>query len=319
MSRPLSPLSSGQARRPAAGRRARRAYTLLEVLLALAIGAFLMLGLYYALDIQVGRTHSSRKIVERATLARSVVNRIQNDILHNLGPIDLTQTAKAASGGANTASATTTNGTTTSTTSSNTSSNTDSTNSGTSNPFTFNLGVQGDGTHLSLYLSRVPTEAIKTLNAQNGDQAAPLVSDLRRITYWQSASGAGGLARQEVTAVTSDDEISNLPPNVSDETKYVIHAEVVSVQFQYWDGTTWQDSWDGTQPGSDGNTPKGPPSAIAITLTFARPGTGPAAGGQGSPAAGGEQYQYRHVVNIPTAINFVAPTTTAGTPGMSGS
>ena len=61
-----------------------------------------------------------------------------------------------------------------------------------------------------------------------------------------------------------------------------------SLQFEYFDGQSWQDSWDGTQVGSDGVTPIGPPAAVAITIGLARPGTD-------------EVKTYRHVVAIRTA------------------
>src|SRR5690348_1549442 len=86
--------------RPAATRPARRrgAYTLLEVILALAIGAFLMAGLYFALDLQVTSAHAGRQVVERSALARAIVNRIQADIVTNLGPVDPNLVPQGGSG-----------------------------------------------------------------------------------------------------------------------------------------------------------------------------------------------------------------------------
>jgi hypothetical protein len=139
----------------------------------------------------------------------------------------------------------------------------------------------------------------------------PVASDLRRITYWL-AGGAGaplGLARQELTLVTSDDANSSIPPGIPDEASYVIAEEVTNLTFQYWDGNTWQDQWDGTTPGSDGVTPIGPPLAIAITIDVA------------SRAAGGRTgtelqiKTYRHVVAIPTANGATTPNTSGTTSG----
>ena len=56
----------------------------------------------------------------------------------------------------------------------------------------------------------------------------------------------------------------------------VIAPEVQSLQLQYYDGTTWQSSWDSTVIGTDGITPLGPPAAIQITIGV-QP-TGPQAG-----------------------------------------
>jgi hypothetical protein len=290
------------------------------VLLALAIGAFLMAGLYYALDLQVNSTHAGRQVVERSALARSVVNRIQADIAANLGPVDPSLQPKNSSGSSGSSGSGST-GSGSSGSSSSGSSGSSSAGSGssssssTANPTNFNLMVQGTDTQLMLYSSLVPREAIQALggNSTTNNQGTPLVSDLRRITYW--VTSAGGLARQEVKAVTSDDEINNVPPGISDEAKYVIAARVVKVQFQYYDGTTWQDSWDGTQPppsNSSSQTPAGPPAAIAVTLTIAGPTP---ANGKGDP----QTYQYRHVVPIPTANSFVAPAmSSSGSSGSSG-
>src|SRR5207253_917962 len=92
-------------------------------------------------------------------------------------------------------------------------------------------------------------------------------SDLRRVTYWLGGNGEPlGLCREELRSVTADDANAPLPPNVPDEPSYVLAEEVKSLRFRYFDGTSWQDSWDGTAPGPDGPTPKGPPLAIEITL-----------------------------------------------------
>jgi prepilin-type N-terminal cleavage/methylation domain-containing protein len=336
---PRHPLPFSPVRRAAVGARrgtVRRAFTLLEIILALGIGALLLAGLYYALNVQVGHTHSGRKIVERSALARGILNKIQADILASLGPQDpnfsqpggASASASSTASSGTTASSTMTSGSTT--TGSTSSSGSGTSSSGTSgsgaptNPMTFNMGMQGTSTQLSIYASRLPREAIKQIgsnsaasSASNGNstQSTMTPSDLRLVTYWLASSGSGGLARQEVKAVTSSDAANNLPPNVADETQYIIHPEVVSLQFQYFDGTTWQDSWDGTQPGSDGQTPQGPPAAVAITLSITQP-TGRAQGGQAANAAA-PTYQFRHVVTIPTANSYAASTNSSTTPGSS--
>lgn len=170
----------------------------------------------------------------------------------------------------------------------------------------FNLWVQGDTSWVMVYISRVPRELNPIPGSDNPDQPTGL-SDLRRVSYWLAGgSSPSGLARQEVTAVTSADAISNVPPNIPDEDSMVIAPEVKSLTLSYWDGTTWQDSWDGTQPGPDGTTPVGPPLAIAITLGLAPAGS--------ENNTGGDQplKTYRHVVPIGTA-NGVSQTATGGT------
>jgi hypothetical protein len=38
------------------------------------------------------------------------------------------------------------------------------------------------------------------------------------------------------------------------------------LEFQYFDGTNWTESWDSTQLGGDGMTPLGSPRAIAVKI-----------------------------------------------------
>jgi hypothetical protein len=154
-----------------------------------------------------------------------------------------------------------------------------------------NLGVQGDNGRLILNVSRLPRDV------GDGTDGQPPACDLRRITYWLCTSDPVGLCRQEFKPVTSDDANTVLPPDIPDEPSYVLADEVKSLQFQYFDGTAWQDTWDGTALGADGVTPQGPPQAIAITIDVETPGQ--------------TRKSYRHVVAIPTANGLTQ--TTIGT------
>ena len=176
------------------------------------------------------------------------------------------------------------------------------------NTVVFNLGVQGDAGRLTLYVSQLPRE-LNLPPAILNSQPLPLVSDLRRITYWLAGGGDRplGLARQEIKLVTSDDLMSAVPPGLPDEPSYVVAEEVKSLAFSYFDGNTRQDSWDGTTAGLDGATPIGPPVAIAIVVGIAAPGVD-------NPEGPADLKSYRHVVFIPTANGAVQQqtTTTAG-------
>ena len=108
--------------------------------------------------------------------------------------------------------------------------------------------------------------------------------------------------RQEMKLVTSDDASTLIPPNIPDEAAHVIAEEVKSLTFSYFDGSQWQDTWDSTQPGADGATPKGPPLAIAIVIGIPAPGA--------ERTNNGNLKQYRHVVAIPSANGATQPNTT---------
>jgi len=182
-----------------------------------------------------------------------------------------------------------------------------------SGPFVYNLGVQGGTDYCSIYIGRVPRSNFQvdtsTSNSSNSQNTQPTDSDLRRIDYWYVYDpDNSGLARQEVVMVTNQDDINNLPPGIADETSYIFAKEVMAVTFEYFDGTTWQSSWDGTVFGSDGVTPLGPPLAIAITISVARSDV------KTTDVSDPSVLTTRHVIHIPTAVTnpSTAPQSSAG-------
>jgi prepilin-type N-terminal cleavage/methylation domain-containing protein len=295
--------SARPARKPA-----RRGFTLLELLLASAIAVLLMAALYVAVDVQLRHAQAGRDVIGQSTLARSLLTRVSADIAESVAPPLPTNTsysssaasAGATAGGSTSAAASAAAGGGTAAASPATGAAVTS-GANITGSVQFNLGVQGDNSRLILSISRVPRELNFNLDPGNPD-GMPLVSDLRRVTYWL-AGGNAGLARQELKMVTSDDATSAVPPDVPDELSYVIAEEVRSLTFSYWDGTSWQDSWDGTTPGADGVTPIGPPLAIAVMIGIAPPG------------ANNDQNVklYRHVVTIPTANGATQASTSSGT------
>jgi hypothetical protein len=157
----------------------------------------------------------------------------------------------------------------------------------------FNLGVYGDADRLVLTGSWLPKDLTQIKDGQTQ------TSDLRRVVYWLVKDGPRkGLARQEMTAVTGMDA-GNLPPDVPDPGSFVIAPEVTRFSLEYFDGTNWQTSWDGTTLDTNSSLPIGPPALIAINITIATPS-----------AKSGEkakETKYRHVVAIPVA-NIAATT-----------
>jgi prepilin-type N-terminal cleavage/methylation domain-containing protein len=323
--------------------RLRGGYTLLEVLLALAISVLLLGGLYVAVDTQLRLAQSGREVVEQSTLARSLLSRMHTDIASSANLCDparyrVQSSSSSGSGGSGgmggssggmsgTGGTTGASGTTGATaggtgatgasgtagasaTSGNSASGTSNSNSTTSNTttspgtaVTLPLGVQGDASTLHMFASKVPREVWGT---QDGDP--PIVGDLRRISYWLVDSGnARGLARQEVKVATAQDA-ATLPPGIDNEASYIIAHEVRTLSFSYFDGTSWNDSWDSTQLGADGVTPIGPPRAIAVTVGIPRLSTG-------QPGNIGERAvkNYRHVVGILTANGATQSNTGDGT------
>lgn len=301
---------------------ARPAYTLLEVLLATAIGVLLLGALYVALDVQLTSAQAGRDVVERSTLARSLLTRMAADVGPSLGNMDparyRTKKKSSSSGGSSTAlssSSTGSSGATGSTASTSTTSSTGGTSSGTATAsaedqanttqnttIRFMWGVQGDNRSLTLYVSRLPREVYAVRPEDDNPESRTIVSDLRRITYWLAgdADSPLGLARQEIKVATSDSASGAASPETADEGSQVIAEEVKDVQFSYFDGTAWAESWDGSIMGSDGVTPIGPPRAIAIVIGIPKVGTA-------------ELQYYRHVIAVPAANGMTTQDSTQAT------
>jgi prepilin-type N-terminal cleavage/methylation domain-containing protein len=281
----------------------RSGFTLLEIMLASAIGVLLLGGLYVSMDLQLRHAEAGREVVESTAVSRALLDRIGKDVALSLGPVvsQTTSTSSqtgAASQAASSPSATAqTAGTTSSTPNTTTPSSTTS-----SAPTVFNQGLQGDSGQLTIYVSRWPREAM--IGADSNNLNPPAVSDLRRVTWWLTDQG---LARQEILVATSDDSLSVPAPDLNDGYSKLVAQEVKNLQFRYYDPTsqTWEDSWDGTQPGADGVTPMGPPAAVEITITIAMP----------NPDGEGDLplKEYRHVVLLHAANGLSAQAEGANT------
>jgi prepilin-type N-terminal cleavage/methylation domain-containing protein len=257
---------------------ARAGFTLLEMVLALSIGLVLMISLYSVLNLQVQQTQNGRLILNEGKLARGILARMTRDILSSLGPVT-TQPAPASGPPPVGSSAATT-----------------ITNDST---IVFNTGIYGTSNMVMLTVSKVPRwwvdQAQPPALADPTQQAT--ACDLRRISYWiVTDGGKPALAVQELMQATSSD-LTTVPPDVTPGSYQILASEVKDVTFQYFDGVSWNDTWDGTTLGGPtGEIPIGPPSAISITLTFSRPSVD----GVDPPDAP----KYTHVVAIPAGNNF---------------
>jgi type II secretory pathway pseudopilin PulG len=316
-------------------RRKRPAYTLLEIILALAIAVLLLAALYSAVGFQLRQAQDGRDVTSQTTLSRSVVARIEADVTSSLALSDparyrnqstnaqaqqaqlaqQTQSSGQATSGQGTSgkasSGQATSGQTTSGQSGTAAANTsgmlpkaqpadatDDSNgmTGDSGPIVLPFGVMGDSTSLTLYVSRVPGELYGS-RVSDGQ----LVSDLRKIHYWL-ADGGMGLCRQEVRVATAEDALTLDAPG-GDVNNYLLAPEVKSIEFRYFDGTsgTWMDSWDSTTLGDDTVTPIGAPRAIEVRIGVLPPGG----------KDGDELKYYRHTIAIQTSNG----TTQATNPG----
>jgi type II secretory pathway pseudopilin PulG len=298
--------------------RARRGgFTLLEVLLASALAIVLMAALYVALDVQLRLAEAGRESIEEATLTRAIIMRIEGDLSSGIGPVapPIDNSAKNSAKGSGTggsgaggsgapagaaASATGSGSPSSSTGGSGSGTGSDTgavTEAATTDIIPFTAGVIGTTDQITIYAARVAGIGKNVDNSGSG----PNPADARRVTYWISDKG---LCRQELPWLTSQQVQNSTDPVMEDgkeEKDYVIADEVTQLQFEYWDGSTWQDTWDGRTVNADGITLLGPPMAIRVHFWLKLPGEEP-----GHTV----EKEFRHTIAIRSAPGPMTPGTT---------
>jgi len=255
--------------------RARSASTLLEVILAMAIGLLLIGALYVATHAEMRRVDEGREMIERSSLVCALLNRIEDDVTACVRPSTLRlANREAAPGAPDLGTALPTIEPLSAPMSSNP--------FGTDGipvvpaggpatpelPPAVSLGMQGGANALNLHVSVLPRQPEPTLRREAFTAGEPSVSgDLHRITYWLRQEGrvASGLARHEVDWTTVPTVEDARQP--AEESPDLISAEVKDLQFSYFDGHDWLDRWESSALASDGK-PVGLPAAIAVTLGF---------------------------------------------------
>jgi len=270
--------------------RKRPGFTLLEVILASVIAVLLMGALYFSMDMILRETQESRDAVDSDNLARGAFNRFALDLSGTLAPLPPKSGGNAAIGVASSSSSTS-GSTSSSSTSSSASSTSGSSTAGSSTTGSttgssttgatpspeadlgMQAGIIGTDKQLTIYASRLPMILARSgalIQSSTADSSTQNTSDLVRITYWLGQSG--GLCRQERPWVTSLGVMDFATPDQTDEPGDTLIDEVKDVTFEYFDGSSWQSSWDGSILGPDGVTPQGPPRALRVTLTYQAPG-----------------------------------------------
>lgn len=144
---------------------------------------------------------------------------------------------------------------------------------------TYTNGLVGTATDLQLFVSR-PDKSLSYVASQDLSSTSQRSSDLMIIRYLMAQSGGGGLAsaiadKESVgsdfgpigiaklegdlfglsTAVETSEESPQLAASK------LLAKEVSGLQFRYFDGLSWQESWDS-------NALNEMPKAIEITLTL---------------------------------------------------
>jgi hypothetical protein len=304
-------IRSSEPRKPAG-------FTLVEILLALALTIALMGAVYTAIELYRQLSTTGRQQIERAQIVRAIHRRFAVDIRSVVfTPPDDSQSAQgqgqAADSGSGATSGSSSSGSTSGSSTQAGSSGSSSSNTTTAveviDPSTAVTGtakgVVGDADSLVLHISKPPVGMAYT-SAQGGGalSVTGCNSDLMSVTYlYASPNGATALSKA-VAAYTGKSGLArlqgdrlamntaDLSGNVDElaKTAIILAEEVVGVQFEYLDGTaggTPQVAWDST-------VQKKLPRAIRITLELKPKATGDAS------AAGGN-YTQTFTIAVPAA------------------
>ncbi len=258
----------------------RQGFNLLEVLLAAALTAVLVMIISQALNTYYRSTVTSRVELERSRLVRAIQRQIASDIRNVTFAFQKEASASSTVSSSTAASTSTSTTTGSSSTSGTETSGTGSTETTTDETTTTTIsvvgaddqlaagsaGVVGDTANLKLHVSlpRMETPVLSDVEYYT----ATTSSDLRQICYYWMAGGSldnqtgeasqSGLARYEADRLEATfAETSGKALAVPQ----ILAPEIASISFRYFDGLTWLESWDSP-------TMQALPRAIEVTLQF---------------------------------------------------
>jgi len=270
----------------------RQGFTLLEVMLALALSFLVLMGVAMAIDLHLRMLDKRQNEIEQSQLSRSVLQLIREDIrgavqytpfdssalddlIAGLDPLGA-DAAQAALGGGQSDDGDADDAEPTAEESSSASQTVASSVAPPTRP-----GVYGNETALMVDVSRLPRRD-QLLYPQTLNGAPLLPSDIKTVAYYvgttQSSASAGtqsgnfttsGLVRREVDRAVTRYSIDFGGGAALADAEEVIAPEVTSIYFRYFDGKEWQAYWDSDELGRL-------PVAIEVTVQIggAQQGTG---------------------------------------------
>lgn len=253
----------------------RRAFTLLEVMLALALTAVLMLAVWAAVDLHWKFAETGREEMERAQLARAIFKKMQTDIRSVVfrppdpasESIEDSETGGAAEGETESGGSS----------SSGSEETAEVTLADEDLDLAFSnaklaIGIVGNSTKLLLNISR-PSQAMSTVVSTDPDAFVAPESDLRAVQYFLSGGDVitsirePGLVRREgdLVAMQQADLVGDASTLSTGDV--LLAGEVTHLEFAYYgygpSGLAWLSDWDSRVYGL--------PLAVKITLGFATP------------------------------------------------
>ena len=262
-------------------------FSLIEVLVSLALSTLLLSAVYSAISMYFHYSHAGQAEVEKNQLARVVLQRIEQDLRSIVYRPDDPATTEEA--GASSTSGAIGGNTDQTGDSSESGSSTDDTTTETTTTevkdpaeaFTgSSSGLFGDTQTLVLHVSR-PRMDIISAESLNGQMVLSRTSDLKTVSYFVAGSGSGGLqaaAAAHFATQTRNGSVGSqglarmegdrLALQLADKSGNVasllgqtqmLAPEVTRVGYRYWDGSMWTTQWDSASYG-------GLPRAVEITI-----------------------------------------------------
>jgi prepilin-type N-terminal cleavage/methylation domain-containing protein len=245
--------------------KARKGYTLLEVLLALGLSGLLMVLVYGAMQTFWSLSSTGKIDAERCQLARTLIRRMEMDIRSITYKPDEPQAAESEGQAADEGASAAEEGV----------SAAEDTSTPTVEPAPAPVEITEDDTYLVAGVHLIGTSqslemiVLRPTRNRSGSQEdavfAATESDRRKVGYMFS-TGAGGVPGLYYRNVDQQYELmmEQQGSPVDALSEYVLlAAEVADLQFQYLDGgtNTWVDQWHSRDLA-------GLPRAIRITMVF---------------------------------------------------
>jgi len=233
----------------------RPAFTLIEVMLALGLSTVVLGLVAMAVHVQLRTTELGRKGVEEAQLARVLLHRIAQDLRGLIRYEPPTENSQTTSPTGSSPSTTSTSSAT------------------TSDPLRPTL--VGTLTRLEVDVSHVAgAEQFQQMSAYvEGATDVARPSDARTVAYFManesmgmvdlSSEASAGLMRRDLDRSVTRWASQQGQLDQYEQGLEPLAPEVTAIEFRYYDGTEWQESWDSQQQ-------EGLPLAVEITLMVAR-------------------------------------------------
>lgn len=296
-----------------------RGMTLLEVLLAVSIAAFLGVAIYQSIVIQYAQADGGREKAARAQLIRGVIGQVQRDmrnVFTGWQPVSKdagsTSAAATAAGQSNDDDDDSSSGSSSKSSGSSTSSSSSSTATATTSEYDVpSGGIFGYSDAITIVVRRTPAGLNFDPGLVQASNPMP-TSDLRLVRYWfgspaaESGDTRTGLVRQEIgyvpDATAGDTSASGAKTELMAE-------EVRSLAIRYYDGYGWATEWSQTSQNG--------PQAVEVILGVVRPEYIPYLANPSVLATAEQNLQYYRI--IVSSQDYTPPSDNSGASSSSSS